>query len=156
MSLLLWIANWCFIAVMECIGLVCLNVSQARYKGISWVKDPNEDHCSWGHTSTIFSFLVRAAKFCSGGRKWPAGRKFETPVLDRLLCSEHDSFIPSIIALIIVAIIRPIWELSKYTCCCNSRTHSLLNFLYSDYAIQYLQSSEYSLIQSKTANWNCV
>ena len=34
------------VLVMECIGLVCLYQSQARYKGRSWLRDPSEDHCS--------------------------------------------------------------------------------------------------------------
>ena len=34
-----------------------------------------------GSTVVSFSFQVRATQICFGGRKWPWGRKFETPAL---------------------------------------------------------------------------
>ena len=41
------------------------------------------------HTIIAFSFQVRAIRFCSAGRKWPAGCKFETPDLDILHHLHH-------------------------------------------------------------------
>ena len=76
---------------MDCIELVRLNQSQAWNKGRSWLRDPSEDTAPDGHTSTIFSFHMRATKFCSGGRKWPAGHKFETPALNKRLSDVNEA-----------------------------------------------------------------
>ena len=66
---------------MERKGLVCLNLSQARNKGRSWLRDPSEDYCSLGPYKYYIFFLHEGHKILLWGRKWPAGRKLETPGL---------------------------------------------------------------------------
>ena len=47
-----------------------------RDKGRSCLRDSSEGAAPVGYTSSIACFQMRAAEFCS------AGRKFETPTLD--------------------------------------------------------------------------
>jgi len=83
LPLLAWNADWC-LAVMECMKLVCLNLSLTWDKGRSFLRDPLEDHCSCGPHKYYIFFSGEGRNILLWGRKWPTGRSLR-PLLCRSL-----------------------------------------------------------------------